>query len=124
MIIYHLIKNQIITHIINYYKNLLGLEDDRLVSLNPTLWEPNETLIIEMSCNLEKKFLVDEIKKVIFEFNENKASGPYELSFHFYQRYWEIIKKEIFILVNAFYNHNLDLTKINLAIITLVPKNI
>jgi hypothetical protein len=115
-------QNQIRYHILDYYKQLLGTEDERLVSLNPKLWEPNKKLSDEMSGNLEREFTMEEIKKIIFESNENKFLGPDGLSFHFYQTYWEVIKDEIFTVVNAFYNHSLDLSKLNLTTIILIPK--
>jgi hypothetical protein len=75
-----------------------------------------------VSNNLEKIFTLEEIKKAIFEADENKSPGPDGISFHFYQQYWDLIKDDILLMVNEFYNHRLDLSKLNLATIVLILK--
>jgi hypothetical protein len=51
-----------------------------------------------------------------------KSPGPDSISFAFYQTYWDIIKEDIFHLVQSFANNSLDLSKINHTSIVLIPK--
>lgn len=44
------------------------------------------------------------------------------MSFQFYYTSWKVIKDDLFTLFNAFYHHNLDVCKFNLASICLIPK--
>lgn len=71
---------------------------------------------------LELPFSEDEIKEVVFQSNPSKAPGPDGMSFLFYQQFWENIKEDIILLVNSFYQHNLDFSKLNHACICLIPK--
>jgi hypothetical protein len=59
----------------------------------------------------------------MFDSNNSKASGPDGISFHFYQTFCETIQTDIYNLVLAFYNHNINISKLNLATIIQVPKN-
>jgi hypothetical protein len=45
---------------------------------------------------LKIPFNNDEIKQASFDSNGNKAPSPDDISFHFYQTYWDIIKEDIF----------------------------
>jgi hypothetical protein len=73
---------------------------------------------------LEAPFTLEEVKKMVFSFNPSKAPGPDGFSFQFYQAYWNLISTDFMQMVHAFYNHELDLSKINLAYICLIPKKI
>jgi Reverse transcriptase (RNA-dependent DNA polymerase) len=86
------------------------------------LWDNNEKLIIEQNTNLEVNFTIEKTKEVVFQADGNNSPGPDSLSFHFYQNKWDLVKDVIVLIVNAFYNHNLDLSKLNLASIILIPK--
>lgn len=54
--------------------------------------------------------------------NCTKAPGPYGLSFLFYQTFWEVVKDDLVLLFNAFRNGQLDISKLNLASVCLIPK--
>lgn len=71
---------------------------------------------------LEIPFTLEEIKGVVLQSNPSKAPGSDGLPFLFYQQYWESIKEDIYKLVMAFYNKELDLRKINHACICLISK--
>jgi hypothetical protein len=47
-----------------------------------------------------------EIKKVIFSCDLNKAPGPDDFSFQFYQSFWNLVSMDIFELVNTFFLSN------------------
>lgn len=52
----------------------------------------------------------------------NKVAGPDKIPIEFYQSCWDIIKDDILELFNDFYNGNLDVSRLNYGIITLLPK--
>jgi Reverse transcriptase (RNA-dependent DNA polymerase) len=93
-----------------------------LVSLDNNLWDPSDKLSEESSLALKLPFTIEEVKKTIMESSGNKSPGPDGLSFHFYQYYWDTFKEDIMTIINAFYSHNINLSKINLATIILIPK--
>ena len=53
---------------------------------------------------------------------ENTAPGPNGFGVTFYKKCWNLIKGELMEMINDFYLGNLDLTKLNYGIVTLVPK--
>ena len=71
---------------------------------------------------LERSFSEDEIKQAIMSSYASGAPGPDGLSFLFYQTFWDLIKKDFMWMVRDFENGNLDIYKLNYAIITLIPK--
>jgi hypothetical protein len=71
---------------------------------------------------LEKPFTEEEIKKMVFSCNPNKAPGHNGFSFQFYQSFWDLVSRDVCKLVNAFYYNQLDVFKLNLAVICLIPK--
>jgi hypothetical protein len=115
-------QEQIRRFISNHFKTLLGSEINRLVTLDLNLWNENKRLTLDSCNSLESVFTIEEIKNAIFEAEGNKSPGSDGLTFTFYQKYWDLIKDELVLMVNAFYNHNLDLSKLNLVIIVLIPK--
>jgi hypothetical protein len=67
-------------------------------------------------------FTFEEVKKLFFSCNLSKASGSDGFSFQFYQSYWDLVSSDIMQLVHAFHSNILDLSRINLASICLIPK--
>jgi hypothetical protein len=115
-------QHKIIRHINDFYRNLIGISEDRLVSLSSDFWSEKDKLDGSQQQMLEAPFTLEEVKKVIFSFNPSKALGPDGFSFYFYQECWELIFNDFMQLVHVFYNHELDLIRINLACICLIPK--
>jgi hypothetical protein len=76
----------------------------------------------ESKLALEISFIVEEIKQAIMDSNGKKSPRPDDLSFHFYQYYWNTIKDDIISIINAFNNHSINLSKLNLITIILFPK--
>ena len=53
---------------------------------------------------------------------ENTSPGPDGFSVSFYKQCWEFIKEDLMRMVNDFYLGQLDLSRLNYGVITLVPK--
>ena len=60
-------------------------------------------------------------KKLSFRWKKNKAVGPDNIPIEFYQHCWEIIKGGIIEMFD-FHAGNLDVSRLNYGIITLLPK--
>jgi hypothetical protein len=63
-----------------------------------------------------------EIKGDVFGSYFDGAPGPDGLSFLFYQRFWDIVKGDLFRLVESFQDGKLDLFRLNFTTPTLIPK--
>lgn len=71
---------------------------------------------------LQVAFTNEEISMAVSQLENNKASGPDGLTNEFLKVYWDLLKTDVMSMFQCFYNHNLDLTEINLANIIMVPK--
>jgi hypothetical protein len=71
---------------------------------------------------MDRLFIEKEVNDVIFSSNATKAPSPDGLSFLFYQSCWDIVKGDIMIIIHAFYHNMLDISKLNLDSICLIPK--
>lgn len=86
------------------------------------LWSTAEQLTPLQQSSLELPFTLNEIKLTLFSCNPNKSPGSDGISFLFYQTYWDIVFSDILALFQAFYTRTLDISKLNLASICLIPK--
>jgi hypothetical protein len=71
---------------------------------------------------LEAKFTKEEVKKAVFESYSDGAPGPDGLSFMFYQSFWDVIKRDILEVFEDFHKGELDIYRLNFALITIIPK--
>jgi hypothetical protein len=71
---------------------------------------------------LEARFSVEEIKKAVFESYADGAPDPDGIPFMFYQNFWEVIKVDILEMFDDLYKGELDLYRLNFALITVIPK--
>jgi hypothetical protein len=53
----------------------------------------------------------------------NTAPGPDHIPVEFYRNGWEIIKHDLFEMLKEFWEHKLDLGRLNYGVITLIPKS-
>lgn len=67
---------------------------------------------------LIKRFTLEEVKQVVFELKQNKASGPDGFLGDFYIKFWDLIKGDLLDLVNDFHRGVLDIERLNYGIIT------
>jgi Reverse transcriptase (RNA-dependent DNA polymerase) len=71
---------------------------------------------------LEILFTLEELKEAVFESNASGAPGPDEFSFAFYQYFWSIVQDNLMLLLQHVYNNSLKTTKLNHAMVCLLPK--
>jgi hypothetical protein len=63
-----------------------------------------------------------EVREAVFGSYADGAPGPDGLSFMFYQKFWDVIKEDLVAMFNAWFRDDLDLFRLNFAMITLIPK--
>jgi hypothetical protein len=71
---------------------------------------------------LTAKFTIDEVKKVVFSMEHNKAPRPDGFPAEFYQVFWEVIKDDLFVLFVDFHQNSLPVLSLNFGVITLIRK--
>lgn len=111
-----------ITVTTNYYKNQFGRETSANIHMTTNFWDPDDLVTVEENFSLQQEFTEKEIKDAIFSSNVNGAPSPDGFSFLFYQTFWDVIKQDFMALVHDFCCGNLDLSRLNFYIVTLLPK--
>jgi hypothetical protein len=72
---------------------------------------------------LEAPFSEEEIKKAIFDSYSNGAPGPDGLPFFFNQHFLDTFKHDLIAIFEDFYKGDLDIFRLNFAILTLIQRN-
>jgi hypothetical protein len=65
----------------------------------------------------------DEIRKVVFQMEHNKAPVPDGFPANFYQSFWDIIKADLLELFTELHKGQLELFRINFSEIILFAKS-
>jgi hypothetical protein len=107
---------------VHFYKDLFKKESRGDISLGDNFWKEEEKVTPIENDMLSPPFTENEIKEAIFSCYAEGAPGPDGLSFLFFQKFWDIIKNDIISLFQDFYTGDLDLTRLNFALLTLIPK--
>jgi len=112
----------LLEHATLYYKTLFCRANNNVLPLEQSFWDEVTSLSPEDNELLCKPFLEGEIKEALFQMEKNKAAGPDGIPIEFFQTCWEIVKKDIIEMFDDFHKGNLDVSRINYGIITLLPK--
>jgi hypothetical protein len=106
----------------DFYKHLFRREDKSPVSLGQDFWRHEDLVSNSENELLTAPFFVGEIKEVVWSCYADGAPGPDGLSFMFYHKFWDLIKIDLVDMFNDFHRGDLDLIRLNFAMISLIPK--
>ena len=76
----------------------------------------------DMNAELTKTFTSEEVLRALHQIHLTKSPGPDSMSAIFFQRYWNIVGRDITNMVLNVLNFNLPMTEINKTNIALIPK--
>ena len=77
---------------------------------------------IDMNKFLDKDVTISEIRHALDQMNPNKAFSLDGMTVFFYQKYWDIIGHDIYIVVRDFLNKGEHSSRINQTNVVLIPK--
>jgi hypothetical protein len=83
------------SYITNYYKYLFGSPEEGNFSMNETRIDDIPQVSMEENGLLTAPYSEDEVKKVVFQMEHNKAPGPDGFPAEFYQNFQEVIKLDL-----------------------------
>jgi hypothetical protein len=92
------------------------------VSVEDDFWSNQEVLSDEEASDLIKPFSMAEIEAALKDMDSNFAPGPDGLPAGFYKRMWTHIRETIFEMFNKLHSEELNMSRMNYGIITLIPK--
>ena len=107
---------------VDYYKTLFAKEPEAGVKLGPNFQEDQDKVSEEENRRLLAPFSESEIREAVFSCYAEGAPGPDGLPFLFYQEFWDFSKKDLVELFEDFHKGELDLYRLNCALVILIPK--
>nr|GEX80622.1 hypothetical protein [Tanacetum cinerariifolium] len=114
-----IMKDQFVKH----FEGFLG------ISPEVAKFSEEESLLFEKKVSSEdveimiKEISNDEIKKALFDIEDNKAPRPDGFTSRFFKKSWEIIKDDFCAAIKEFFESGKLLREINATLIALVPKS-
>ena len=112
----------IINIVVDYYKQLFGREETLDINLDDDFWDPSVKVSNEYNRKLEANITEEDVRAAVFGSYAEGAPGPDGFPFLFYQQFWDTIKGDLMLLVDAWNNDSLDLYRLNFSLLTLIPK--
>ncbi|KAL4351327.1 hypothetical protein GQ457_06G004380 [Hibiscus cannabinus] len=103
-------------HFKGVYTKALSIDFDSISDIIPRV------VTEEMNRELCRRVTREEVKEAIFNMGSLKAPGPDGFPGVFYRTFWEIIKEDLFIMVEAFFTTGIIEPGINRTNIVLIPK--
>jgi hypothetical protein len=107
---------------VDFYKQLFAEEEGEDLALGNNFWLDGEKVTQGENDLLTAPFNEGDIKEAIFGSYAEGAPGPDGLPFLFYQKFWDIVKEDIVKMFEEFHKGDLDLYRLNFAMLTLIPK--
>jgi hypothetical protein len=107
---------------VDFYKELFRKEERCRCSLSDSFFEPADLITPAKNVMLEAPFSEEEIREALFGSYADGAPGPVGIPFFFHQKFWELVKPEILSMFNDFSKGELDIYRLNFAMLTLIPK--
>jgi hypothetical protein len=106
----------------DFYKELFAKEPKEDITIGQSFWDEGDFISQEENDMLTAPFAEKEIKEGIFSCYAEGAPGLDGIPFLFYQKFWDIIKDDIVSLFRDFQKGDLDIHRLNFAMLTLIPK--
>lgn len=76
----------------------------------------------EVMRNLVALFSPEEVEEVVNSFEGNKSPGPDGFNFNFFQSFWDLLKREVEVMVNEFFVHGKLPLGFSSYFVALIPK--
>lgn len=104
--------------VLSFFFALYGLVVDPRPFLDGLDWSPISSA---NKAELDSPFTLEEIRRVVFGFDRNKALGPNEFSMAFFQDNRECIKEDLWRVFIEFYDRGVIDSSLNETFVCLIP---
>ncbi|XP_073138031.1 uncharacterized protein [Henckelia pumila] len=114
-------KSSMADIVVSYFSDLFLSNNPSEQDLQYVTEHIESKIDAEMNQQLCAQFSSDEVKKALFDMHPDKAPGPDGMSTFFFQKYWQIIGKEVTSAVLRILNDGVQLSDWNDTISAFVP---
>jgi hypothetical protein len=104
---------QIKLYIANYYKGIFGPPEESSFSLEESQTDDIPQVSMEENGLLTAPYSEEEVKRVVFQMEHNKAPGPDGFPVEFYQSFWDTIKTDLLHMFTVLHAGQLELFRLN-----------
>ncbi|KAF7143420.1 hypothetical protein RHSIM_Rhsim05G0112800 [Rhododendron simsii] len=111
-----LIANTIQSHFTKLYAAPPNREFEDILSLVDPIGTE------EVNAALTKSVSLEEVQKAVFQMGSLKAPGSDGFPSIFYQKYWDVVREDVFTGVNEFFQNGHILKEMNHTNVALIPK--
>jgi hypothetical protein len=113
------ISSEIGEHVVQFYQDLLSEKH----SWRPRLHDLSFDAILESKASwLERAFEEEQVRKVVFAMNGDKAPGPDGFTMAFFQACWEVLRFGIMEVFSDVHAREVFEKSLNVSFIALIPK--
>ena len=109
-------------HVRDFFSTLLEAKPPSGLSISPSLWNMGLKVSAEDNAALMIPLSDQEIWDIVNSANPNAASGPDDFSIPFFRKFWPQLKQLVCSVIQGFYLGYIDISRLNYAVITLIPK--
>jgi hypothetical protein len=104
--------------IYSFYRNLMGAEEPKLLSIRSDLWSPQQMVSAQENDELMRTFTAEELDYVLHETKTDTAPGPDGLPVLFYKKFWPLLKQGVMEILNGFALGRVDIARLNFGILS------
>jgi hypothetical protein len=105
-----------------FYRNLMGAEEPKLLSIQPGLWSAQQMVSSQENDELMRSFTAEELDFVLHETKTDTAPDLDDLPVLFYKKFWPLLKDAVMEILNGFALGRVDIARLNFGILSLLPK--
>ena len=112
----------LVTIATSYFRQIFEASNPE--DIEEALSEVSSTITEPMNDNLTAPVTEWEVKLALFAMHPEKAPGPDEIVALFYQKFWDILKEDLTLMVNKFIFDGTMANGLNVTNIFLIPKTL
>jgi mannosylglycoprotein endo-beta-mannosidase len=115
-------QQDIQAHVYAFYRELMGTDEPQLLTLVNDQWDVGSRVSSEENEAFALFFSQQELDEVLAQTKIDTAPGPDGFPVAFFKSFWPMLKHLILRILNDFALGRLDISRLNFAVITLLPK--
>jgi hypothetical protein len=115
-------QGEMMQHVYQFYTGLMGSVEERTFSLALDLCGEDSRISEDENRALDLPFTSEGLDEVLMSMKPDSTPRPDGLPVLFFKKFWGILKGPILQILNVFILGRVDIARLNVGIISLIPK--